>query len=797
MDQTKEIKNSEEKIESPLNILEEGRRYIDENLLDTPELDAEGFLLEYFDSNNIRGQKKDYLKRYFKKQIRVVRTVPSTEIDYSSLIKGDTESERLSNIKASIRTIWVKAEESSAMKFITDICAHEGYGEDKKALLIDYYKSEKINKVEEEDGEKPSLYTDEFINYEIKKKWKNYILPKAKYGEYIMGDTGIYREEKRASEDGKEKQSIIYDVCRTPFVLCGVSIPMTDTKVHFKIRYKDYMGEVKEFWMPYNDLMNRRGLQAAFADNGINCPENEVLKEALEYISLSINEFQARYKKEFAAKQCGWNEDKTKFVIGNRVITKDGIEEILVVGEKGVFNELTPKGSLELWVEAVQPILKHELARFKFYDAFTAPINHLLGVESHMTDHYGDTSEGKSLTAKIAISGVGNPNEGISCRADSTAKSTLANIGKHSDLPFLIDETGMAKEDFPQVIYGITNELGRTKLTKDGDLIPGGIYRSTTLLTGENSLRDILKFSGQMFRVLEVNETIGYIDPKTIETVYNAIKENFGHIIDLYMEEVFRLKEDGKLKEIFDECLTVLPETSSKVEGRQKRTFACIMVAGRILETVFRKIGITPANPEEIVCDYFIKCVSDKPIEMEHIRALRILFDWVQSDYGSFTMCTSDDVQMEGKGFQRNGYIDEHYIDIIGANFSKKLEEHGLKPTKIKERLAKEGLIAPKVGKNWQFSRERKGVNGIRIYRGLAEEALGLGAEKKDSTRKPYINEENAVYIIVECLTKVRGRADRQLIDAIADNINTDYVLNSLVKDGLIDKISENSYMHK
>ncbi|MGA9189985.1 MAG: DUF927 domain-containing protein [Methanosarcina sp.] len=633
------------------------------------------------------------------------------------------------------------------------------------------------------------------INSEVLDNWSEYITPAVDNGYYIIDYHGIIRVEERLGKDGDISEKCI-DVCRSPFILCGISQPVNGTGTYYKLRFTTSKGCTKEAWVNHSDLITKKGINDQLVSLDINCPENGLQRETIEYVSRSIAEFSRFYKTEYSAAQCGWNEDKTIFVLGTRMITSDGVTDLLPIGIDSNFEELNKNGTLEAWMEATEPILSHDLARFKAYDAFTAPINYLLGVESHMCDHYGDTSTGKTLTSKIALSMVGKPGKGgLSYTADSTPKGLLIRVKEHSDLPILIDETSKAGESFATVVYAIANEMGRVKSTKDGKSDGGETYRSTVLVTGENSLRDSLTNAGQMLRVFELSEALPSIDAEIVRNAYSSIDENYGHIIELYMQKVFKMKDDGTLLKLYEDCYYKLPETKTNVEGRAKNIFAGIMTAGYILEKVFIDIGFSAKSPDQVVNKYFFQCVCEKPIEMEHIRALRIILDWTQSDYGSFTICNEQETLSEGNGFKRNGYIDEDYIDVIGTCLTDKLDkQHGMKTTKIKEHWARDGIIVPKTCKNWQFKRDGKTVNGIRIYRKKAEELLGYNDGFGGVTDVPFNNDVRLMMKTVSFLTEVRGQAEKSLINQTVNNIDTEYLLCMLVKNGKIMKVAEDTY---
>jgi uncharacterized protein (DUF927 family) len=184
-------------------------------------------------------------------------------------------------------------------------------------------------------------------------------------------------------------------------------------------------------------------------------------------------------------------------------------------------------------------------------------------------------------------------------------------------LPILIDESSDAGDNLADLVYTLTSNKGRVKSTVTGARDGGEEYHTTVMFTGERPIRDCLINSGQQYRVVELYGTLPNIPTKEINKVKQVIRDHQGHIIELYIKMIFELRESGSLHTIYDECLDSLPENTSNIEGRSKNIFSCIMVAGKILESVFKDIGIPNENPVEIVKDYYQKCILDNPVELE------------------------------------------------------------------------------------------------------------------------------------------------------------------------------------
>ena len=609
------------------------------------------------------------------------------------------------------------------------------FSEDEIEKITDSYKEETWDTANIKsiitDSRESFQREQSYIN-NIVREWKDYEVPAVENGEYQIREPGIFRVIESVNEGKNQNQSVTKDVCRTPFVLCGISEPLNDDSMYYKIRYSTYTRDIKEFWASQSTLLSKKELKTFFLSKGINCPENSLLIETLDYISRSIAEFGPRLKKEFSSKRNGWNADRSIFVLGNRGITAKGTQPVLAVADEKGFPELDKAGTLQEWVDGVRSFLEYDttkIIRFKMYDALTALLKAILGVESHCTDHYSNTSCGKTLSAWIALSMIGDA-EQMTIGAKSTQKGILVHVRDFSDLPILIDESSDAGDNLSDLVYTLTSNKGRVKSTVTGVRDGGEEYHTTIMFTGERPIRDCLINSGQQYRVTELYGTLPDIPTKEINKVKQVIRYHHGHIIELYIQKIFELRENDSLHALYDECLDSLPENTSNIEGRSRNIFACTMLAGKILELVFKDIEIPNENPVEIVNEYYQKCILDNPVELEYIRALRSTLDWVHSEYGRF-----GEVNLEyndvtsGDRSRRYGYVDRDHIDIIGTEFTKKMKDEGFSPSKIKQEWQDRGIILSNDKERpgtHRITREGKTFAGIRIIRSIAEELIGL-----------------------------------------------------------------------
>lgn len=638
----------------------------------------------------------------------------------------------------------------------------------------------------------------ENVNNEELKDWSLYCVPSLDNGYYRINNSGITKVEEKVGNDGDVVEKII-EVCRSPFVLCGKSTPIHGNITFYKIRFATPSGDVKESWIEHTHLLTKKGITEKLVSLSINCPENNLQRETIDYISRSIAEFGSYFKTEFSSTQCGWSEDKTRFMLGDRLITEDEIIPMLPVGNPVGFNATKKRGTLNNWIGATDGVINCDIVRFKLYDAATAPLVFPLGLESHVTDTWGLTSVGKTFSSLIGISAFGSTakNESLVLSQESTKNGVLVTVRDYSDLPILFDETTGKEEKLKDLVYQVASGISKTKSTQDGKRCGSEVYRTTLFLTGEDSLRDSLDNSGQMYRVVELNfqgEMPTY-DPGYVDEVKKNIAENCGHVGELYVQKLIKKIKDGSLEKIYKDCLEALPKTASNVEGRSKVLFAGIMTAGVVIEEVFEEIGVSAKNPIELVKLYFDKCIVQNPIELEHLRALKVISDTVSSEYKNFAVCNDREV-LSNDGNKRYGYVDEKYIDIFGTSLTDILKRNGFKPTKVKTEWARLKIIDPKDSNgNYRFSRFGKQENGVRIHRAKLDEMLGLSFKEGGVEDIPMNNDRINLVKTVNLLTEINGKSDVTLIEQV-NYSQTEIVenLELLAKFNKIVKINETAY---
>jgi putative DNA primase/helicase len=714
---------------------------------------------------------------------------------YSALIDGETAEEQTEQILTLIRDQFLDKKNSETEDLIKNLCKIFSLGRDRQKHLLETYRIERDEYVKKKfiekgpgDNRYSPIYETEDVN-NVLREWGQYMLPVVKDGFYYINDGGVFQVTKRFNEKTNDYEETTQDVCRTPFILCGISEPINGSDIFFKVRYQTYEGEIKEFWSKQGTLLTKIDLRKEFHAKGINLPEGKLIDGTIEYISLSIGEFSGLYKKEYSSSQCGWNVDYSIFVLGDRAVTDEGVVPMLTVGNSKGFPGTEKKGTLEGWMAGAEELFEDAVMRFKAYDAMSAPLKGLLNIESHISDHCGFSSQGKTLSSAGALSLAGNWIE-LMVGAKSTKNGMLVTVRDYKDLPLLVDETSDAGDKLADIVYTLTSGKARVKSTQDGQRDGGEVYRTSVSFTGEKPLRETLKQAGQMLRVVELERMLGVLPKKTITKVKFMLENHYGHIIDMYMDKVFLLKSNGQLQEIYNKSLESLPEMGRTIEERARDIFACIMTAGHILELVFAEIGFPTKNSTEIVQRFFVECIGGNEIEYEHVRALRELLDWTVIESGKFVRITEGSASPVEELGTTYGYIEGPYVDIVGSAFIKKMKVEGFAPVDIRKKLVSDGVFIANQ-KNGVFhttrGRNKENFNGVRIDRVAAEAFLkkilaGAAGDEDDGREKRKFN----VIKTVKFLGEIERMADLGLLKMILGFEDLDALLEELRKEGRI-----------
>jgi putative DNA primase/helicase len=304
--------------------------------------------------------------------------------------------------------------------------------------------------------------------------------------------------------------------------------------------------------------------------------------------------------------------------------------EIEVLPQDNPTAELyTQKGELEKWVQATNKLIKYPAVRFKLYTACVPPLLKLLNIKSFVETQ--QTPSGR-LKTTMGLHGAfiwGNP-ERLQLNAESTAVGILKTVEFCTDLPIFVDETSIT-DKIKELVYLVANGVGRSKGNTDGGLVMPSTWSTVLLTTGEKPILPESALTGQQVRVLPLRDGVTEKLPAlTVKEIQNGITTNYGHVGVLFMQELFKEKEN--LISLFNSFFNDFPEVEDITSDRAKEYYAAVALAGYLLEIVFEKIGVTTQESSIVCKKYFTDNVISNSFMPDHIKALSTAYSWFSAN---------------------------------------------------------------------------------------------------------------------------------------------------------------------
>jgi len=436
---------------------------------------------------------------------------------------------------------------------------------------------------------------------------------------------GIYKEVYSSKSD----ESVLVQITSTPCLIVAIGENIDNGKILYKLKIRDIKGNDKYVWKSAGELLKRSEV-LKLQDDELVFTESKV-NDLIDYFNKFINTFYSKLVSEFAASVGGWKKGFSMYVIGNRVITKDAVNEILQL-DNPTANLYTMKGSVEGWVEGAKYIAGYHAVRFKMYNSCVAPLIRILYLTSYILDNHVESGRLKSVSNWLSASMWGDP---IAQQAggNSTAVGIMKLIEYCIDIPTFLDETGQNPEAARKLSYAVGNVGGRFKGTTDGKngLVIPSAPATVLLATGEHPIIPENANGGEDVRVMSLTEGVyKELPTENIIKMEILMRENHGHIVVPFIQEILKLK--GSIKDMYNANLAALPTISGISENRVKKQYAAVATAGQILERVFEKIGIPVMNPMEVCTRYFEMNVMNGGFTPDHIKALNVAYHWYSTN---------------------------------------------------------------------------------------------------------------------------------------------------------------------
>lgn len=316
---------------------------------------------------------------------------------------------------------------------------------------------------------------------------------------------------------------------------------------------------VREFIITQKQAVGDAGeLRKMLASKGVAATEKQ-FKNIILFITMSLKAIQYKRKAELMRMQFGWADNDSKFIIGDREVTPDGIYHSPPSSvTREIAERMVPMGSYEKWKEVFNLYGREGLEPHAFaaLTAFGAPLFKFTGQSGAILNViHPNSGTGKTTILHMCNSVWGHPKDLCAIKGD-TANAKTMHLGLMNNLPFCVDEiTNMTPTALSEMAYNMSQGRGKNRMKASSNELRmnNTTWQTISLCSSNASFYErmgILKTSpdGEMMRLLEYK--IDY--HSAIPTDYakqmfdHQLMENYGHAGSIYIQWLLNNLEDAK-----------------------------------------------------------------------------------------------------------------------------------------------------------------------------------------------------------------------------------------------------------
>ena len=414
---------------------------------------------------------------------------------------------------------------------------------------------------------------------------------------YFRGKNGgVYKRGYGKDEKGEDhKDELVYEY--DFYVVKRLNDPDTGESLWMRLHMpKD---GIREFSAPLSSVLSKDKLRDVLAYQGV-AAYNKRLDLLMGYITKWVQELQHLSEAEKARQQFGWHENDTKFILGNREITAEGVNyspSSNATAEIAAY--YTKKGTIAEWkkVANIYGAPGNEVRAFTLFAGFGSALfkfTKLNGAIIHLTNN--GSGVGKTTIQYMVNSIWGRPVEPLLNQEDKYL-ARMHRISVLGNLPGTIDElTNMIDEEVSAMAYAITHGRGRNRMQSQTNAERSNLLRwyLIAITSGNKSLYDQLYNlkdfpEGELMRILEfaVSKNDSFSKAES-DAMFNPMYENYGVAGEIFIRyvianlpEVQRLLE--KVQRKFDKAAGF-----TQRERFWSATAACALTSGIIA----KKLGL-------------------------------------------------------------------------------------------------------------------------------------------------------------------------------------------------------------
>jgi len=535
---------------------------------------------------------------------------------------------------------------------------------------------------------------------------------------YTFSDKGIQKFTE------KEGQKI---VCRTPIIITKRLKSLKTFSEKIEIAFKRD-GKWYKSIFSRSTIFQSKNI-TILADLGCTIT-SENAREVVKYLQALESENMDIIEKAETTSTFGWQNDNT-FLPGSQ---NDRLIMDIEPSLQNWAEAFEVRGTLQEWIDMVQPYRNKYKFRFILAATFAAPLLKILKVRSFTIYNWGNSKGGKTATLKAALSAWGNPERlMVNFNITQVALEKMAEF--FSDLPLGVDERQLAGNNnqnmIEKFIYMLSSETGKGRGSKMGGLQTLSKWKTISLMTGEEPISQDTTQSGVSTRTIEIYG--GAFDK---EQEASQMHRNTATYCGTAGPEFVKklIKADKKqLQKDFEDFVTIISAMATEKNGAHITNIALVTYADALFETWLinksEEMSAETFNKSmEMARDLLKEQLQSGSVDVNE-SAKQFIIDWVLANQDAF----SGSQFVQSFGHRNNGIV-----YIYPSIFNDVLKKAGFSPRKTLRYLADNNYI------NVEIVGDKKNYQKVSWYKDRVSRFVELRFDEMAPTYDP-INHENQI----------------------------------------------------
>lgn len=541
-----------------------------------------------------------------------------------------------------------------------------------------------------------------------------------------------------------ERKQILVLVCRTPIIIsrriCRMDTGLEKVEIAFK---RDEKWQTAIY--PRSTIFTARTI-TVLSDLGCTIT-SENAKLVVRFLSALEAENIDRIPKVDSTSTFGW-QPGGKFIPGHA----DGIVLDIDSSQKAMAAAYCKSGTMDEWIELVEPYRDNDKFRFILAASFTAPLLKIIKQRIFFVYNWAGSKAGKTAALKAALSVWGDP-ERLMVNFNATQVGLERTAAFYCDLPLGIDERQLAgsnQSTLERIVYMIASGTGKIRGAKAGGVQITQTWRTVALATGEEPLSTETSQTGVSTRVVEVYGA-PFEDEESASLMHQQTTLHFGWAGPAYIDMLLHIDE-ASIIEKYDEMTKYVSEISGEKSKSHIAGIAAVALADVLIdmwifgdekidvkEHYSLKINSESLNRAQKMAKAIIQGQMNIAAGDVNENALQFIVDWILSHKENFEETTQK---------PRFGMIENTNVYILPSILTSVLTDAGYSPRKTTRYLAEKKLIGVTVLKDGSTKNsvvkryDGRSCRFVEFHLGSVEKVMSLEEEKnvqQFATEEPFL----------------------------------------------------------